>query len=168
MLLWFQLPMEDNNPYGNLMDKNQFRGPPAQNSPMHMSPNVSPPQGAWPMASMPMQNPSPVGLHGMSPQGHSPDSHGMSPQGISPLHHGANMSSSMGDMMMGPPSNSPPQMGYSPQHPHISPQHMVSSPPRQVQSIAPRPPVLGQLMVRACLTLASLFIDVLVFPLLCC
>ncbi|XP_078337426.1 TOX high mobility group box family member 4-like isoform X2 [Crassostrea virginica] len=144
-----QLPMEDNNPYGNLMDKNQFRGPPAQNSPMHMSPNVSPPQGAWPMASMPMQNPSPVGLHGMSPQGHSPDSHGMSPQGISPLHHGANMSSSMGDMMMGPPSNSPPQMGYSPQHPHISPQHMVSSPPRQVQSIAPRPPVLGQLMEEA-------------------
>lgn len=93
------------------MDKNQFVRQ-AQNSPMHMSPNVSPPQGAWPMTSMTMQNQSPPGLHGMSPQGHSPDSHGMSPQGqgISPLHHGANMSPSMGDMMMGPPSNSPPNM----------------------------------------------------------
>lgn len=141
--------MDDNNPYGNLMDKNQFVRQ-AQNSPMHMSPNVSPPQGAWPMTSMTMQNQSPPGLHGMSPQGHSPDSHGMSPQGqgISPLHHGANMSPSMGDMMMGPPSNSPPNMGYSPQHPHVSPQHMVSSPPRPVQQITPRQPVLGQLMVR--------------------
>lgn len=145
-----QLPMDDNNPYGNLMDKNQFVRQ-AQNSPMHMSPNVSPPQGAWPMTSMTMQNQSPPGLHGMSPQGHSPDSHGMSPQGqgISPLHHGANMSPSMGDMMMGPPSNSPPNMGYSPQHPHVSPQHMVSSPPRPVQQIAPRQPVLGQLMEEA-------------------
>lgn len=132
------------------MDKTQLtRGPLTQTSPMHVSPNVSPPQGMWPMTSMPMQSQSPAGLHGMAPQGQSPDRHGISSQGpgISPLHQRPNMSPSMGDMMMRPPSNSPPQMGYSPQHTHISPQHIVPSPPRPVQHIAPRQPVLGQLMV---------------------
>ncbi|XP_062621491.1 TOX high mobility group box family member 4-B-like isoform X2 [Saccostrea cucullata] len=145
-----QLPMDDNSPFGNVMDKSHLaRGP--QASPMHGSPNVSPPQGVWPMSSMAMPNQSPLGLHGMSPQGQSPDSHGMSPQGtgISPLHQGPNMSPNMGDLMMGPPTNSPPQMGYSPQHPHVSPQHIVPSPPRPVQPIAPRQPVLGQLMEEA-------------------
>ncbi|XP_061197188.1 TOX high mobility group box family member 4-like isoform X2 [Saccostrea echinata] len=145
-----QLPMDDNSPFGNVMDKSHLtRGP--QTSPMHGSPNVSPPQGVWPMSSMPMQNQSPLGLHGMSPPGQSPDSHGMSPQGtgISPLHQGPNMSPIMGDMLMGPPSNSPPQMGYSPQHQHVSPQQIVPSPPRPVQPIAPRQPVLGQLMEEA-------------------
>ncbi|XP_048762477.2 thymocyte selection-associated high mobility group box protein TOX-like isoform X2 [Ostrea edulis] len=147
-----QLPMDDNSPFGNVMDKTQLtRGPLTQTSPMHVSPNVSPPQGMWPMTSMPMQSQSPAGLHGMAPQGQSPDRHGISSQGpgISPLHQRPNMSPSMGDMMMRPPSNSPPQMGYSPQHTHISPQHIVPSPPRPVQHIAPRQPVLGQLMEEA-------------------